>query len=207
MLPKLRNGLPRKLQPRLPFRLAWGLTLLAPFGLALMPGFGFNNYTYTLLNFGLIYSIVTLSLYLLTGWAGQISLGHSGLLAIGAYLCGVLVSEVNLPFWLSLPIAALLTGLFGAILALPALRLSGPYLAILTVGFTVAVPQLLKFINFRTDDGLEGLKIDLPNWPGVAPDNDLARYYGLLPDNHRGVLAVRLANPLSHRTSVASTTR
>ncbi|HEX2910592.1 MAG TPA: branched-chain amino acid ABC transporter ATP-binding protein/permease [Chloroflexia bacterium] len=157
-----------------------GLALFGPFLLALFPGFAANNYTYSLLNFALIYSIVAIGLNLLTGFAGQISLGHSALLAIGAYTTAAMTSLVGLPFWVSLVIAGALTGVVGFLLALPALRLSGPYLAVATVGFAIAIPQVIKFLNFQSD-GIEGLKVDKPNLPGFGPDDDLARYYMIMP--------------------------
>lgn len=166
---QLKIGLPR-------LALATG----APFLLALTPSFAFNNYTYSLLNLALIYILVAIGLNLLTGYAGLISLGHSGLLAVGAYTTAALHSLAGLPYILSLAAAGLLTGLVGALLAIPALRLSGPYLALVTVGFTVAVPQILVLLNFRTD-GLEGLKITQPNLPGFEAGNDLARYYLFMP--------------------------
>src|SRR5947209_629794 len=155
------------------------LALVAPFLLAIFPGFQANNYTYSILNFAIIYSIVAVGLNLLTGYAGQISLGHSALLAIGAYTAAGMTSLAGLPFFVSLIIAAVGTGLVGFLLALPALRLSGPYLAVATVGFGIAVPQLIKFLDFRTD-GIEGVKIVKPNLPGFGLEDDLARYYLLM---------------------------
>src|SRR5205814_7410031 len=89
-------------------------------------------------------------------------------------------SRLGMPFLVSLVVAALVTGAVGFLLAFPALRLSGPYLAVATIGFTIAVPQILKFINFQSE-GIEGLKIDKPNLPGAGVDDDLSRYYFMLP--------------------------
>src|SRR5205814_1527408 len=76
--------------------------------------------------------------------------------------------------------AGIVTGLVGFLLALPALRLSGPYLAVATVGFAIAVPQIIKHFDIRTE-GIEGLKMVKPNLPGFDPENDLARYYLFMP--------------------------
>jgi len=157
-----------------------GMAIFAPFLMTLIPGFEANNYTYSILNFAMIYSIVGIGLSLLTGYAGQISLGHSGLMAIGAYTAAQTSTGFGMPFFVSLLFAMVFTGFIGFLLALPALRLSGPYLAVATVGFGVAVPQIIKYLNFRTD-GIEGLKIDKPNLPGFSPEADLARYYMILP--------------------------
>lgn len=77
--------------------------------------------------------IVVLGLSVITGYAGQISLGHAGFVAIGAYCSGILVYYYSVPFWFSVPISALISGLVGSVLLLPALRLRGFYVALATV--------------------------------------------------------------------------
>jgi len=79
--------------------------------------------------------IVTLGLDILVGWTGQISLGHAGLYAVGAYTTALASTRLGLPFWLSAPLGVTLAGLFGAALAIPSLRAKGPYLAMVTVAF------------------------------------------------------------------------
>ena len=156
------------------------LVLALPHLLPIIPGISANNYTYSLLNLALIYAIVAVGLTVLTGLAGQISLGHAGLLAIGAFACGGTMTRFDLPFWIALPLAGLVTGAIGFVLALPALRLSGPYLAVATLGFTIAVPQIIKLFNFKAD-GVPGLRIAKQTIPGYDLENDLARYYLIVP--------------------------
>ena len=79
--------------------------------------------------------IVALGLDILVGWTGQISLGHAGLYAVGAYTTALTSTKLGLPFWLSAPLGVLLTAAFGALLALPSLRARGPYLAMVTIAF------------------------------------------------------------------------
>src|SRR5215469_6734019 len=79
--------------------------------------------------------IVTLGLDILVGWTGQISLGHAGLYAVGAYTSALTSTRLGLPFWLSAPLGVTLAGLFGAALAIPSLRARGPYLAMVTIAF------------------------------------------------------------------------
>src|SRR5215475_5339667 len=79
--------------------------------------------------------IAALGLDILVGWTGQISLGHAGLYAVGAYTSALTSTRLGLPFWLSAPLGVTLAGLFGAALALPSLRAKGPYLAMVTIAF------------------------------------------------------------------------
>jgi branched-chain amino acid transport system permease protein len=157
-----------------------------PWLITVIPFFGANNYTYSQLNLWLILSIVCLGLNLLTGATGQISLGHAALFAIGAYIGGYFVARQGWPFWMALLMAALGTGLAGLILGLPALRLSGPYLAVATFGFGVAVPQLLarnkELTNLFSDTNdvasrIGVFKVAKQNLPGFQAEEDLGRYF------------------------------
>ena len=80
-------------------------------------------------------AIVGIGLNVLVGLTGQVSFGHVGFYAIGAYTVAILTTAARLPFTLALVLAALLSGLTGALLALPALRVRGPYLAMITIAF------------------------------------------------------------------------
>ena len=79
--------------------------------------------------------IVALGLDILVGWTGQISLGHAGLYAIGAYTSALLATRAGWPFWITAPIGVTLAGVAGALLAIPSLRAKGPYLAMVTLAF------------------------------------------------------------------------
>ena len=79
--------------------------------------------------------IVALGLDILVGWTGQISLGHAGLYAIGAYTSALLATRAGWPFWITAPIGVVLAGVAGALLAIPSLRAKGPYLAMVTLAF------------------------------------------------------------------------
>src|SRR5499426_1206559 len=84
-------------------------------------------------------AIGALSLMLLTGYAGQISLGHAGLLAAGAFTAGILFRETGAPFWITLPSAAFVGALLGVVFGLPSLRLRGLYLAVSTLALHFVV--------------------------------------------------------------------
>jgi branched-chain amino acid transport system permease protein len=124
--------------PLLRYGLVGGLIVL----LAAAPLFA-SNYMIYLLSLMAIFTLVSVGLNLLTGFAGQISLGHAAFFGIGAYATALLSDKVAVPFVLALPIAALLTTAIGAMVAVPALRLKSLYLAIATLGFGVVVQKLL----------------------------------------------------------------
>lgn len=89
------------------------------------------------------YVIVVSGLNLVTGYAGQVSLGHAGLFAIGAYTAAILSADFGLSFWLTIPLAVIVTTLAGLILGIPALRAAGPYLALVTIAFNFLVVQII----------------------------------------------------------------
>src|SRR6478736_5897531 len=113
----------------------WVLFVLAALMLALLPIF-FSDPFFILVMQSLGYLfIATLGLDILVGWTGQISLGHAGLYAVGAYTSALAATRLGLPFWLSAPLGVTLAGLFGVALAVPSLRARGPYLAMVTIAF------------------------------------------------------------------------
>jgi branched-chain amino acid transport system permease protein len=104
-----------------------------------------------------IYTIGVAGQNLLIGYTGQISFGQAGFLCIGSFTFGHLVRS-GLPWYLSLPAAGLVSGVFGILVGFPSLRLKGPYLAVVTLGFGIAVYQI--FMNFPVlSGGRMGLSI------------------------------------------------
>src|SRR6201999_3097829 len=97
-----------------------------------------ESYTHFVLALVALTAVVGVGLNVLLGLSGQVSLGHVGFYAIGAYVSAILMTK-GVSFWLALPLAGLLAGLIGALLALPALRVAGPYLAMITIAFAFIV--------------------------------------------------------------------
>jgi ABC-type branched-subunit amino acid transport system ATPase component/ABC-type branched-subunit amino acid transport system permease subunit len=120
-----------------------------------------NPYYIHLLETIMIYAIVLFGLDIVVGYTGQVSLGHAGLFGLGAYAAGVLVFKLSAPFWITVPFAILFTAGFGALLALPALRVSGPYLAMVTLAFGTIIQILINEMSFLTD-GPMGIKLQKP---------------------------------------------
>ena len=114
----------------------------------------------------LVYAIAILGLNMLTGYNGQISLGHGAFYAIGAYTTAVLMDKFGVPYWATLPIAGVLCLGFGFLFGLPALRLEGHYLALATFALAVSVPQLLKYKRIEQwTGGVQGININKPDAP------------------------------------------
>jgi ABC-type branched-subunit amino acid transport system ATPase component/ABC-type branched-subunit amino acid transport system permease subunit len=126
-----------------PPRLEWlpAVAFGAAFALAAAFAVMANSYYVFVIGTVAITAIVGIGLNVLLGLTGQVSLGHVGFYAIGAYTVAVLTTQ-NVSFWLALPAATLLAGGIGALLALPALRVRGPYLAMVTIAFGFIVEHL-----------------------------------------------------------------
>ena len=105
-----------------------------------------------------VFFIAIVGLNLLTGYTGQISLGHGALMAVGGYTTAALVVHEHWRDVWTIPLAGLAAGLVGFLIGLPALRLSGLYLALATFAFAVAMPSLLKKFSGLTG-GSEGLRL------------------------------------------------
>src|SRR5262245_39799758 len=114
-----------------------------------------------------VYILVALGLNLLTGYAGQVSLGHAAFYAIGAYTAAVLAESLHWPFAICVLAAALFTALIGYVLGLPCLRLSGLYLAMATLGFTLIVQEMLLQLAVITH-GSEGMAVPTATILGIA---------------------------------------
>ena len=132
---------------------------------ALLPTFWPNPYYIHLMVVIGIYAILLLGLDIVVGYVGEVSLGHAALFGIGSYTAGVLHFQLAVPFLLAVPASIAVTGLFGAILALPALRVNGPYLAMVTLAFGTIIQILINEMTFLTNGPL-GLSVRKPIWFG-----------------------------------------
>ena len=124
-------------------------------------------------------AVGALSLMLLTGFAGQISLGHAGLIAAGAFTVGILFRETNAPFWITLPAAALVGALLGIMFGLPSLRLRGLYLAVSTLALHFVVVYVGGEYESRRGFST-GIMIDPPALAGFVISDGRSWYFILL---------------------------
>jgi branched-chain amino acid transport system permease protein len=119
----------------------------------------------------LVYAVAVLGLNLLVGYSGQISLGHGAFFALGAYTAALLIEKASVPYLLSVPAAGALCFAAGFLFGVPALRLHGLYLALVTLGLAIALPQLIKRFDGLTE-GTQGLTVEQPTAPGWLPLED-----------------------------------
>lgn len=142
-------------------RIAWSALLLA----AVLLPFFFSSYRVTQFTLVLAYAVAVLGLNLLLGYSGQISLGHGAFFALGAYVTAILVAKSGWPHLATIPVAAAICAAAGFAVGIPALRLHGLYLALVTLGLAVATPQLIKRFDGLTG-GTQGLSAPSPTVPG-----------------------------------------
>jgi len=158
----------------------WRITALAALLLAVcaLP-FLVSNYHTFQLTLVLVYAIALLGLNILTGYNGQISLGHGAFYAIGAYVAAILMDKWGVPYWATVPVAGVVCLAAGFLFGLPALRLEGLYLALATFALGVSMPQLLKdkHLEYWTG-GVQGIVIMKPDPPfGLPINQDQWLYY------------------------------
>ncbi|MDI6600762.1 MAG: branched-chain amino acid ABC transporter permease [Thermoanaerobacteraceae bacterium] len=111
--------------------------------LALIPVIGVPSYQFYIIERGLQNAIIVISLVILLGYTGQLSLGHAGLLATGAYTYGILVVSYNVNPWIAFLIAPIFTALIGALLGIPSFKLTGPFLVVTTIALGEIVRILI----------------------------------------------------------------
>jgi branched-chain amino acid transport system permease protein len=143
--------------------------------LAVAIPFLFGPYRVSQFTLVLIYAVAVLGLNLLVGYSGQISLGHGAFFCLGAYTGAILLDKTSIPHLLTLPAAGLVCFAAGLALGLPALRLRGLYLALVTLAIAIATPVLIKRFDGLTG-GSQGITIAQPKspaWLGLADDQFL----------------------------------
>lgn len=158
-------------------------------GLVLLPILGDPYFVY-LVNLSCLATVAALGLNILTGFTGQISLGHAAFLAIGAYTAANLANRLATPFWVNLPAAGLVAALAGALVGIPCLRLKGLYLAMATMAFGV----MIEFVTITWEGltgGVRGMSMPMPSLFGYELDTDEKMYVFLLTITGLMVLAAK----------------
>jgi branched-chain amino acid transport system permease protein len=148
-------------------RITLALLVVAAAVLPLVFASGYQLFQLTMV---LAYAMSVLGKNLTTGYGGQVSLGQGAFYAVGAYTAAILMDKWDVPYWATLPPAAIAAGIVGLMLGLPALRLGGLYLALVTFALALSVPQLLKYKLFEDwTGGVQGIVILKPDAPFGLP--------------------------------------
>ena len=151
--------------------------LIAIVALFCLPLLIHNPYYIHLAETILIYTILLFGLDIVVGYVGQVSLGHAGLFGIGSYTVGILFFHLGWPIWATLPASIIVTAIFGGILALPALKVIGPYLAMVTLAFGTIAQIMINEMSWLTE-GPVGIKLTRPEIMGVPMTK--AEYFWLV---------------------------
>jgi len=144
--------------------------------------FVLSNYRVFQLTLVLVYAVVLLGINILTGFNGQISLGHGAFYAAGAYTAAILMSQFDVPYWVTVPTAGGFCLVLGFLFGLPVTRLEGLYLALATFALGVATPQILKYKGIEEwTGGVQGIVIIKPDAPfGLPLNSDQWLYFFVL---------------------------
>src|SRR5690606_26538212 len=123
------------------------------------------------------YAVAVLGLNLVAGFSGQISLGHSAFMGVGAYTTAILVADHDWSFVSTIPVSAVLCFAVGVLVGIPALRLQGLYLALATVGLAVLFPSVVNKYDSLTGGSNgkripRGARLLAPEWTGLDPRED-----------------------------------
>jgi len=146
------------------------------FVLLLIFPFVAGDYLLFMANLAGIAIIGAVGLNILTGFAGQISLGHAAFMGVGGYTAAILATRFNLPLLLCLPLSGLMAAFFGIIVGGPSLRLKGLYLCIATL----AAQLILEFVFVHWESvtgGIRGINLSSPEIFGYVLDNDFKFYF------------------------------
>jgi len=151
-------------------------------GLPLIISTGFFLHIATLI---LLWAMLCLSLNIIFGYAGQLSLTHGGLFGTGAYIYGILSTKLGINFWMAFPIAGFAAGFLGLLIGVPSLRLKGPYFVIVTLGFNIIVEAIIRNLGGLTGgvNGLMGIpgpsRISIPFFT-IGFETRTSQYYLIL---------------------------
>ena len=138
-----------------------------------------NNNWIAFLNHTFIILVAVLGLNIVTGMAGQISLGHSAFVMLGGYGVALLTLKAGWSVWLALPVSALITALITAVIAVFAIRLKGFYVAVVTLAFFYIAQYVIRSLDFT--GGIHGLTgIPSPAIAGMTIRSDFQWYFLLL---------------------------
>jgi len=173
-----------------------GLNKRVVLGLAFVVLLGFplvasNRYQVHVVNMAGLYILMSLGLNLAMGYCGQINLALGAFWGVGAYTAALLNTRLGMPIWINMPVAMVLTGIVGALVALPMLKVKSHYLALVTIGLGETINIILVNETGLTGGPLGISGIQMPSLFGIPIDGDERFYYLVLVCVVIGFLAAR----------------
>lgn len=155
----------------------WAVGLIV---LLALPWMTLNDYQNFLLDIIMINILLAVGLNIVKGFAGQVTVGHIALMAIGAYSSAVFAAKFGFPFWFALPSAVIVTGFAGALVGIPSFRLEGAYLALATLGLLESVRIFISATSYL--GAAEGfINIPAPSIGGYVIDGHFDYYFIVMP--------------------------
>lgn len=153
-------------------RLQWFIVLGFLAILFTLPLYLPGEYVYLTIYMG-VTVVAALGLNILTGYCGQISIGQSAFMAVGAFAAGILIRNTGIPFWFALPISGVMAGIIGLFFGIPSLRVKGLYLALATL----AAQFIIAFVIMNFFEGDVGVHVRAPSLGGIVFDSDRSYFY------------------------------
>jgi len=137
-------------------------------------------YLMTLLNLVLIAVVGAIGLDILTGYTGQISIGHGGFMSVGAYTAANLIVRLGLPFWLAIPAGGLMAALIGIVVGIPSLRIKGIYLAIATLAAQLIIEWTINHVPWISGGTQATIQLARPSVFGIQLVHERQIYLWLM---------------------------
>jgi branched-chain amino acid transport system permease protein len=156
-----------------------------------------NRYIVHIVNMAGLYILLSLGLNLAMGYCGQINLALGAFWGVGAYTAALLNTRLGMPIWVNMPVAMVLSGIVGALIAVPMLKVRSHYLALITIGLAETINIIMVNETWLTEGPLGISGIQMPNLFGIAIDGDERYYYLVLVCVVIGYLVARQI--VSHR--------
>ncbi len=157
-----------------------GLLTVVSLALLAFPLVAPNRYIVHIVNMAGLYILLSLGLNLAMGYCGQINLALGAFWAVGAYTAALLNTRLGMPIWVNMPVAIVLSGIVGALIALPMLKVRSHYLALITIGLAETINIIIVNETWLTEGPLGISGIQMPNLFGIAIDGDERYYYLVL---------------------------
>jgi branched-chain amino acid transport system permease protein len=157
----------------------WAVIAVAIVFLFAVP-FVFSPYLMTLMNLVLIAVVGAIGLDILTGYTGQISIGHGAFMSVGAYTAANLIVRLGLPFWLAIPAGGMMAALIGVVIGIPSLRIKGIYLAVATLAAQFVIEWTINHVTWISGGIESSIQVPPPSVFGFKLVTSYQLYFFLL---------------------------